>query len=239
MSATSFKEAQPHGDLREIFPDVLFVTGTTSPNFNGQQHQFSRNMTVVREGTDLTIINSVRLDEDGLEKLDALGAVVNIVKLGQFHGLDDPFYLDRYKDAKQWGTPRMTHDAGHQSDSELGLSSTPVSDASFFEFKTAKTSEGLLILEREGGIIISCDSLQNWVEVDQYFSDASAEMMTKSGFIKPANIGPGWKMHVQPEASDFERLKKLSFKHLLPAHGAPLEGDAHAQITATIDAFLG
>ena len=72
------------------------------------------------------------------------------------------------------------------------------------------------------------------MEVDQYFDEQTAEMMRGFGFIRPANIGPGWRQAANPEASDFERLKALSFKHLLSAHGVPLKDDAHTQLSATI-----
>jgi hypothetical protein len=45
----TFPPVMPHGSITEVFPDVFFVTGTTRPNFQGMQWQFSRNMTIVRE----------------------------------------------------------------------------------------------------------------------------------------------------------------------------------------------
>lgn len=223
----------PHGDLREIFPEVYFVTGTTRPNFDGKQWQFSRNMTVVREGNELTIFNSVRLDEAGLASLDRLGKVQNIVKLGSFHGIDDAFYVDRYG-AELWALPGMTHESGLPTTRELGPVSLPVADASLFVFETAKMPEGLVLLQREGGILISCDSLQNWAEVDEYFSEESGVMMTAAGFIKTANIGPGWMRFAEPQVGDFQRLLELPFKHVLSAHGSPLLGEARERFAATI-----
>jgi len=228
-----FTPIMPHGDLQEIFPDVYFVTGTTRPTFEGKQWQFSRNMTVVREGNELTLFNTVRLDDAGLAALDRLGKVVNVVKLGSFHGIDDAFYIDRYR-AKLWAFPGMTHESGLPTTHELGPNSLPVADASIFVFETAKMPEVLVLLRREGGILISCDSLQNWAEVDKYFSEESGAMMTAAGFIKPANIGPGWIRFAEPQASDFKRLLELPFRHLLGAHGSPLLGEAHERFTATI-----
>ena len=48
-------------------------------------------MAIVRDGGSLTLINTVRLDEAGLEAMDALGAVGDIVMLGASHGRDDAF----------------------------------------------------------------------------------------------------------------------------------------------------
>ena len=42
--------ALPHGKLEEVFPDVFFVTGMMKTVLMNADWQFSRNMTVVREG---------------------------------------------------------------------------------------------------------------------------------------------------------------------------------------------
>lgn len=212
----------PHGQFEEVFPNVFFVTGTTRPNFQGLNWQFSRNMVVVREGDSLTLINTVRLDDAGLAALDALGKVRHVVKLGFFHGIDDAFYVGRY-DAKLWALPGMRHESGMLTDQELTPGGElPFSNASFFQFETAEQPEGLLLLHQNGGILISCDSLQNWAVADHYFDEASKERMAQFGFIRPANVGPGWRMFSKPQAGDFARIKELAFKHLLPAHGTPL-----------------
>ncbi|WP_332914161.1 hypothetical protein [Algoriphagus boritolerans] len=46
--------------------------------FFGSMWQFSRNMTIVRENGNLTIINSVRLNDAALSELDRLGKVTNV-----------------------------------------------------------------------------------------------------------------------------------------------------------------
>jgi hypothetical protein len=232
-SMPTFPAALPHSEIEEIFPDVFFVTGTSRPTYGGQAWQFSRNMQIVRQGDSLTLVNAVRLDDDGLEKLDRLGKVKNVVKLGAFHGMDDAFYLDRYS-AKQWALPGMEHEGGHGTDVELHVDGEmPFSDASLFAFESSIKPEALLIVERGGGIILSCDSLQNWVEVDRFFSTDSAEKMKAIGFIRPANIGPGWRQACNPQADDFARLKDVAFRHLLPAHGKPLLEKAHEQLSLT------
>ncbi|WP_114287969.1 hypothetical protein [Candidatus Halocynthiibacter alkanivorans] len=83
-----FPEQLPHGPLEEVFPDVFVVKGQIRIEAN-QIHEFSRNMTVIRDGGALTLINTIRLDDAGLDALDALGLVRHIVKLGAYHGRDD------------------------------------------------------------------------------------------------------------------------------------------------------
>lgn len=231
---SEFPPQLPHGDLTEVLPDVYFVTGQSQPEFNGKTFRFSRNMTVIRDGDVLTLVNTLRLDDAGLARLDALGTVGNIVKLGAFHGRDDAFYKDRYE-ADLWALPGMPHERGVATNRELDAGqSGPCADADPFVYETSATPEAVLRLGRHGGILLSCDSLQNWTGPDEYFDEASAAMMQAGGFFNPANVGPGWLGAAKPDKSDFLRLKDLEYRHLLSAHGAPLLDDAKSAIEATL-----
>src|SRR5215212_2095891 len=92
---TSFPPALPHGELREIFPDVFFVTGSIAMP-GPVPVRFSRNMVVVRQGARLVLVNSMRLTDGGLRALDALGRVTDVLRLAGFHGADDAFYKGHY-----------------------------------------------------------------------------------------------------------------------------------------------
>ena len=76
--------------------------------------RFSRNMTVLRRGERLVLINSVRLDDAGLAALDKLGKVSDVVRLAANHGMDDPFYADRYK-ARVWAVKGQRYTAGFKT----------------------------------------------------------------------------------------------------------------------------
>ena len=89
-----FTPAWPHGDIQEIFPNVFFVTGTNKIQHEGANIQTSRNMVIVRNGSELTLINSVRLTDEGLEKLNQLLQGKPIDLLTYFHCyIDHLFYL--------------------------------------------------------------------------------------------------------------------------------------------------
>lgn len=233
-----FPEALPHGPLEEIFPDVFFVTGTIRPVYGDETWQFSRNMVVLRQDQVLTIINSVRLSDAGLAEMEVLGKVKHVVRLGNFHGVDDAFYLDRYH-ATYWQMPGMPPHKIYPSRFLKPEGPLPLLDAQLFSFETSAQPEGLLHLNAHGGLLIACDSLQNWEVADDYFDDASREKMTAFGFIKKANIGPGWLRYSEPKAPDFLRLKQLSFKHLLSAHGQPLLNTAYEDFSARIAEVFG
>ena len=228
-----FPAALAHGTLEEIFPNVFFVTGAMETVLMEKDWQFSRNMTVVREGKRLVIFNSVRLNEQGLALLDSLGQVTDVVRVGALHGRDDAFYVDRYQ-ATYWTLPGLESEFNFKSIRTLSPDTIlPISDASVFLFEHTQIPESIIRLDREGGILIGCDALQNWTAPDEYFSEDSTHLMQEMGFFTPANVGPVWVQAASPVADDFSRVKTLHFKHALCGHGAPLRETAHQDYSNT------
>jgi hypothetical protein len=223
-----FPAALPHGRLEEVFPDVFFVTGMMQAVLMDVPFQFSRNMTVVRDGGALTVINSIRLDDKGLAQLESLGRVKNVVRLGSMHGRDDAFYRAELG-AEFWSPPGLPHAAGLVVDRLLDADgAVPFTDCSVFAFRTTKNPECILHIDRAGGILVACDALHNIEAPDQYFSDRSSAMMREMGFVEPANFGPLWFDINKPEARDYERLFQLPFSHVLSGHGPPVRDAAKA-----------
>src|SRR5262245_29773335 len=165
-----YSPAWPHGTLQVAFPEIFFVIGTNKTQHAGVEIQTSRTMVVVREGHALTLLNTVRLAEEGLRDLEALGEVRHVVRLGAFHGRDDPFYRDRYG-ATLWALPGAEHLDGRGPDRVLAPNGVfPVGDGELFVFSSARFPEAAVLLRREGGILITCDAVQNWTHVDEFFS---------------------------------------------------------------------
>lgn len=238
-----FPEAHEHGDLKELLPGIHFVTGTVAMS-GPLPMRFSRNMTVIRKDGALTLINSLRLDSNGLEALERLGTVENVIRLAGFHGMDDPFYKDRYG-AKVWSVdapyvtgfgsgskPYFTPDVVLDAQTEL-----PLDNARLILFESASPGEGLLLLDRDGGIIVSGDCLQNWATTDRYFSLPAKLMMRLMGFIKPHNVGPGWLKAAKPDRTEVKRQLDLDFRHVLPAHGSPVLGEARERYAPVVEAL--
>ncbi len=229
--------AWPHSAIKEIFPNIFFVMGMNKTHYSGVDLQHSRNMVIIRDGNILSLINTVRLDDDGLAALDALGKVENVIRIGAFHGRDDAFYCNRYQ-AKLWAIKGMVHDNNRPTDIELiPNGKMPFPESSLFVFDTSSHPEGILHIAQEGGILITCDSIKNWLEPDQFFSSETAKLYTEQGFFGVASISQVWKQACNVEASDFERLKSLEFCHLISAHGDPLLNNAHEKVVETIIAI--
>lgn len=234
---SDYHPVMPHGPIEEVFPGVFHVTGTMRAEFFGSMWQFNRNMTIVRDGERLTLINTVRLDDAGLAKLDSLGTVTNVVRIGDMHGVDDRFYVDRYK-ATFWAMPGMRVGDGLTVDKTLTEGGEmPFANCSMFAFKTTQRPECILRLDREGGIMIACDSLQNWVAPDELFDDETVAKMKDIGFFTPTSLGLAWLQESQPKADDFVRLKAVPFRHALCGHGSPAR-DSMAGYHAAFNRFF-
>lgn len=230
----TFPPALAHGAIDEVFTDVFVISGAMTTVLMDLDWQFSRNMTIVREGKRLILINTVRLDDAGLAALDQLGEVTDVIRLGALHGRDDAFYLDRYQ-ARHWVMPGLEAEGGSATKPLGQIPPLPINGASLFQFQTTKIPEGVIHLDRDGGILIACDALQNWVSPDEHFCEASCERMEGMGFFTPANVGPVWMQAAEPLAEDFHRLKALTFKHVLCGHGMPLREKAREAFGATFD----
>ena len=65
----------------------------------------------------------------------------------------------------------------------------PFPDVRVVNFSKTLVPEAALLVEREGGLLITCDSVQHWVPKD--VMSPVAKLMTRLiGFQHPAQIGP-------------------------------------------------
>lgn len=222
--------AWPHGELTSFLDDLWFVQGQNRTHHAGAFLQTSRTMLVVRDGPRLTLVNTVRLDDRGLDALDALGRVEDVVRLGAFHGRDDPFYRDRYG-ARLWAVPGSTHGDGKPADRPLiDGGEVPIAQARAVVFTTAAHPEAALLLERSGGVLVTCDAVQSWAGSDPYFSPETAAMFEAGGLLRRVNVPSTWVDACKPRVEDFERLLALPFRHLVTAHGVPALEDARERL---------
>lgn len=225
-----FAPATAHGPIEAVFPNVHMVTGTVRMGF---AMVVTRNMTIVRQGAELTVLNAVRLSPEGEAALDALGTVKHVLRLGNFHGMDDPYYVHRYG-AKLWSPPGMKPGAVAPTD-ELKPGSCPIEGATVFLFEKGRVPEAALVLPQDGGVLIPCDAYQNWTTFAgcSWLIRITAPMM---GF-GPTHIGGPWTKGMGLDVrADFTRLLELPFHHLIPAHGTVLRDTAKEGLRVAIEA---
>jgi hypothetical protein len=236
--------AGPHGELEEVLENIWFVKGGLKMPFPLPMW-ITRGMTVIRDASDgsLTVVNSMRLSEEGHERLDALGKVARVIRLGGFHGRDDGYYRERYG-AKIFAVKGMTYHRGMKPDEgedylkpdvELDEhTALPLPNARLKVFTSSNPPEAILLLERDGGILISGDALQNTPAPDRYFNWLAKTFMKRMGFFKACNVGPGWLRFAKPHADDVRSVLDLDFEHVFPTHGDPVIGGAKAKFAEQI-----
>ncbi len=205
----NYSPAWPHGALEQIFDNVFMVTGTNIISFDGVRIQDSVNMVVIRQEGELTLINTVRMDGEGLKALEGLGRVKNIIRLGGFHGRHDAFYQDRYG-AKLWAIPSMEFSHGEKLNFDISTASLPVDHLKALVFQTTQHPEAVLLLEREGGVLISCDSIKNWTKKDRFF-DRTLISSVKS---EASHLYIGYQSSIhKPKAKHLKEPLKPPHKH--------------------------
>lgn len=233
-----YAPVHPHQPLQQIFPEVYLLRGSIKA---GPGARINRNMVVLKQGHELVIVNAVRMDEHELARLDALGKVTHVIRLGDFHGMDDQFYLDRYE-AKLWSQQ------GHVTYPQLvpsylieTESYPPVNDAEFFIFRRAHHPEAAILLKSHK-LLITTDSIQYWSDW-LYITPLARVASFFMGFHKGLLIGGPWLKRVTVKGDslreDFAELLKLDFDSLIAAHGGLLKGGAKAQLGDVVRKTFG
>ena len=230
----TYPPACPHDDVLEIAPNTYMARGSLKMN---AVMRISRNMAIVRHNDGLTLVNPIRLNEAGEAQLNALGKVRHILRLGCFHGIDDPYYMDKYSPefwCQAGGTvypePKIDHIITETTD-------LPFPNAELFCFKRTTQPECALLINTGNGILLTCDAIQHYGDYSNNNWFASV-MMPLIGFRKTTLIGPFWMKLLTGKGDsledEFERLLKWQFDKLLSAHGTLLETGAHAAVTAAV-----
>lgn len=243
MTPRPFPPVHPHGALREVLPDVFVVTGSIPV----RSMRISRNMTVVRQGEGLVLINTVRLDEAGLAALDALGQVQQVLRIGGWHGADDAFYKDRYG-CPVWSVKGQRYFEGSsaekgntyfESDRALDANSElPIEGASLYVVHTVPP-EAILRIPAAGGTLITADALIHWPQADEHFNFLARIGMKLAGFLKPFTMMPPWIDGYKPPPAEIAGILQLGFDNVLPGHGQVVIGGALEKFRPALEAYVG
>jgi hypothetical protein len=233
MKLETYPEAFPHDDIVKLYPGVYLLHGSIKM---GPGMRMNRNMIILKEAGQLTLINPVRMNDDGLVELEKLGQVTRIMRLGDFHGLDDAFYFERYP-CEFWAQagqttyplPKPTHLISADTES-------PITNSAFFVFNTSLYPEAALLL-RDHKLLITTDSVQYHADWS-YFTGFTKFAFKLLGFKQGINIGPPWLKRVTPKGgslkTDFEQLLALDFDALVAAHGLLMASGAKAALEVEV-----
>lgn len=224
----------PHDPIEEIAPDLFMVRGSIRMNALGR---ITRNMAIVRHQGELNLVDPIRLDAEGERQLRALGEVKRILRLGPLHGVDDPYYVDRFG-AELWAPgPSETHPEPKIAQKLAPDAALPFPDAEVFAFHGTRQPECALLIRRDPGVLLTCDSIQHYGDY-RHNTLIPRLVMPFIGFPRTTVVGPIWLKLMTPEGgslkSEFERLLTLDFDRLLSAHGSLLESGARDSVARAV-----
>lgn len=220
-----YPPAYEHDEIRNLYPGVYFLHGSIKM---GPGMRMNRNMIILKSGDELSLINPVRMNDSRISALDKLGIVKRVLRLGDFHGLDDAFYIDRYK-CEFWAQDGQETYKSPQITNKISASvESPIPDSEFFIFESAKFPEAALLLKRQK-LLITTDSVQYHADWS-YFTWFTKSAFKLLGFKAGINIGPPWLKRVTAKGTslkaDFEALLELDFDSIVAAHGLPMRSGA-------------
>jgi hypothetical protein len=226
--------AYPHDPIEEIATDLFMVRGSIRMN---ALMRITRNMAVVRHQGELSLVDPIRLDEAGEQQLVALGHIKRILRLGPMHGVDDPYYIERFG-AELWAQEVSELYPEPKIDQKLAVDRPlPFPDAELFGFEGTKQPESALLIRRDPGILLTCDAIQHYGDYS-HNSLVARLLMPLIGFPRTTVVGPKWIKMMTPEGgslkSDFERLLTLDFDRLLSAHGTLLASGAKDSVARAV-----
>ena len=236
MSAQqTYPPAYPHDPIEEIAPDVFMARGSIPLN---AMMKITRNMAIVRNGSELTVINPIRLNPVGEAQLAELGEVKHVLRSGPMHGVDDPYYVDTFN-ATFWSLKGGTTYTQPDIDEELTEGGPlPFPNAELFCYRTTVQPESAILMKTDKGLLLSCDAIQHYGDY-RHNNLPARLLMPFIGFPKTTIIGPVWIRIMTPEGAslkgEFERLLNLEFDALLSAHGSFLQTGAKAAVQKAFD----
>jgi hypothetical protein len=239
FDASQYPDACPHEPIYGVGPGVYFAPGSIRM---APLMRLSRNMVVVRNGGELTLVNPIRLSPEGEADLENLGTVRHVMRLGIFHGVDDAYTVARVG-AEFWCQDGSDHYANPKPDHGLTEGGPlPIPDAELFAFRETTKPECALLIGRGKGLLITCDGVQHYGDYSRQ-SPVAKMLMPLIGFPKSVVLGPFWLKNLTKNGGsvrpDFDRLLELDFDTLISAHGTPLMTGAHDAVTAAVDRAFG
>ena len=231
---SQYARAYKHEQIKPLLENVYWVHGSIKM---APAMYMNRNMVIIKEENMLYLINPIRLNEKEEQKLKMMGKVVAILRLGDFHGVDDQYYVDKFG-CEFWCQKNQTSYPLPVADHCIASGvKPPIKNAEFFIFSTALYPESALLL-KDKKLLITTDSIQYWTDW-QHMSVLGKIVLWVMGFRRGLFIGKPWLRRVTPKGGslkeDFDSLLALDFNHLIAAHGKPLFHDARQNVKSLIN----
>ena len=234
MNNQSFPGVEPQDPLVEILPDLYLLRGSIrlAPGIS-----IGRNMVVIREDGELSLIGSVRMTPENESRLEDLGTVRNLIRIG-LHGADDAYTVSRFG-CRFWclaGTETV-YERPTPDQIFTRTAGLPFLDADLHGFEGISSPEVAIIWRRNGGVLITSDALQHYGDW-RYFNATSRFIHPLMGFSRGMIVGPAWHRLLTVDESglrgSFDNLVAKDFKHMIGLHGTLCRDVARDRIRAAM-----
>jgi hypothetical protein len=199
-------------------------------------------MIVLRNNRVLTLINAIRLNEDGERRLLKLGTVQHIIRLGPSHGAyDDEYYINNFN-AQLWSPGLSVYHPDlapiHCVIDENTI--LPIPNAELFLFQYTKTQEAAILLKHDGGNLLITSELLQCQWDNPFINTPTKVFMNFSGLMEfPIVISPKWLKNMTPKQGsikeDFERLLRLDFDMIIGASSNLVYKGAKEGVVLAVD----
>ena len=215
----------------------------------------SNTMTIYRDQAtkELTIFNALRATPETERKILALGKIRNVVKLGQFHGAADAYYVlsPQFESPKLWVLPGGSVADGLVTDTmtieTMTSTALPVANSKLFTFDGHPFPEGFMTLPlsstsdgKAENVLVGCDGLVHMTPADSTWSSRFLGWALGLEFTSPqVNVpkpAPLWcRKSVEALGPDimnhwYSELGKMSWTHYIGGHGVAAKNCDHAAI---------
>jgi hypothetical protein len=218
-----------HGELTKVLDNVYIVRGSINLMFG---IMIDRTMTIVKRGDDLTVINSIRVNEEVEAEIKKLGTIKHLVRMCTGHGADDTYFNNTFEPT-YWSLEGIapvingkTHDKALTEDGER-----PIPDMKLVILKNAplkKMHECVIWIPDNDGTLITCDFIQNNI-APGHANFVGKHMSYLMGFRGECKCTPVWRSTMGMDHwDDIERILAWDFENLVAAHGSAKIGGAKA-----------
>jgi hypothetical protein len=214
-------------------------------------------MTIYRNeaNRELTIFNAFRCDESLEEEILKLGKVSHVVKLGQFHGDADAYYVraPQFGKPKLWTLPNGSVAEGTTADEILASDNThvPIPGAKVYNLQGHPFAEGLMTVpcattgDAGGPLLVATDSLMHVADLSlvsyvsrSFFYLMGFYMQSQPNVPKPA---PLWcKNTIGAVGADcvrtwYKDVAALEWSSFVGGHGTPAKNVDHDAMLAAVE----
>lgn len=223
-----------------VIPYVFSVTST---------------MTIYRNESnkELTIFNAFRCEESLEQEIVKLGKIAHVVKLGQFHGDADAYYVraPQFDKPKLWTLQGGSVAEGTTADEILSTDNLPIPGAKLYNLQGHPFPEGLLTVpcNCDGApLLVACDSLIHIPDLSivsymgrLVFYLMGLNMQSAPNVPKPA---PLWcKQSVGAVGVDcvrgwYQDIAALEWTSCVGAHGVPAKNCDHGAMLEAVEKLI-